>query len=148
MVSFTEQKHQNETFNRKAFTDRLRALRKDRFVTQEAFANSLGISERQYQKYESAKETAIPNLETFTLMFQTLLTSPGYLLLGIGPRYVGPRTAEQLRILMERFTDPTNPHFTVIVGMLMEIEDKDTEILLHLTEALLKARTSPLTPAN
>ena len=60
------------------FAEKIKAIRKERKLTQKQMAELLSTSERNYQYYESGARE--PNLETFLDIADTLDVSSDYLL--------------------------------------------------------------------
>jgi len=136
----------NTSFDRESFVSRLVGLRKSRFETQLQVADAIGYSERQYQDFESPKQgkTALPDLPRFLRLAVHLKTTPTFLLTGVGPAYLGEKTTNTLIRLADRFTDVTDPEFSILVTTILELEPSKLQTLIMMTQVLLKEQNGLL----
>lgn len=83
------------------FTDKLKALRKEKKLTQKEFAEMLGIKQNSYSDWETGKNE--PNLENIIKIAKILNTSTDYLLglTDISERELKTRSIEELKELGE-----------------------------------------------
>lgn len=65
---------------------RAKAVRKEKGKTQAEMAKFLGLSTTTWQKIE--RDEGLPNGETL-MLFEKLGVNPGWLLTGLGPKYIG-----------------------------------------------------------
>lgn len=61
-----------------ALNQRLKELRNKKQISQKALSEKLGISERQYQRYESGEHE--PNIKTLTVLADLYSVSVDYLI--------------------------------------------------------------------
>ena len=67
------------TMDKKLFAERLKEQRLAKGYTQKALAELIGVTERNYQSYESLIELTFPSVEALLSISKTLILSMDYL---------------------------------------------------------------------
>lgn len=109
----------------KSFGQRLRRLREERFLSQQALADGIDVQIAQISRYE--RGISMPNAETLADLAKFLRVSVGKLLLGEEDQEGGSAPIQDLSLL-ERFRD------------LEKLDRKDREVAITLIDALIESR--------
>ena len=111
----------------KSFGQRLRRLREERFLSQQALADGIDVQIAQISRYE--RGISMPNAETLANLAKFLRVSVGKLLLGEEDNESAVAAAPIQDIsLLERFRD------------LEKLDRKDREVAITLIDALINSR--------
>ena len=121
-----------ESFNKKEFARRLSDIRSENYPRIQDFAFLLGLSSKQYAKYEKEDIQQTPSLEKFNMIVQLCQTSPGFLLQGIGPKYIDLRSARKLTDVMNLAFDIERPNYGMIIQMLIGLTENQLQLLIDL----------------
>lgn len=110
----------------KAFGERLRKVREERFLSQRQLAEGIGIETAQISRYE--RGIALPNADTLADLAEFLRVGVGPLLLGEAEENNEASPPIRDISLLERFRD------------LEKLDRKDREIAIALIDALIVSR--------
>ena len=100
------------------FPKQLAAIRKERGLTQQQMAETIGIHVSQYKRYEAG--TSQPTLDVFRKITLALNTSADGLLFDVDER--GPNKNESLRLQFEAVA---------------QLEDKERAVIMELIDGML-----------
>jgi len=111
----------------KSFGQRLRQLREERFLSQQALADGIDLQIAQISRYE--RGISMPNAETLAELAKFLRVSVGRLLLGEedGEGAIASAPINDISLL-ERFRD------------LEKLDRKDREVAITLIDAFIESR--------
>lgn len=111
----------------KSFGQRLRQLREERFLSQQALAEGIDVQIAQISRYE--RGISMPNAETLADLAKFLRIPVGHLLLGEDDESPNAIAAPIHDLsLLERFRD------------LEKLDRKDREVAITLIDALIESR--------
>ena len=110
----------------KNFGQRLRQLREERFLSQQALADGIDVQIAQISRYE--RGISMPNAETLADLAKFLRVSVGKLLLGEEDHDSTASAPIHDVSLLERFRD------------LEKLDRKDREVAITLIDALIESR--------
>lgn len=96
-------------------------------------ADDLNVSLKTLGYYLDITRPELPKLSKFVEWFQYLNTSPGRVLLGMGPKHIDPESAVTLYKITELIANPSKPAYRAILNVLQELDYSDVE---HISEHL------------
>lgn len=109
----------------KAFGQRLKKTREERFLSQRQLAEAIGIQTVQISRYE--RGIALPNADTLADLAEHLRVSVGGLLIGEEEKNGGQPPIHDISLL-ERFRD------------VEKLDRKDREMVINLIDAIISSR--------
>lgn len=127
-----------EPFDKKGFADRLKIVRSDTSKNKKDFAFMAGYTPEQYRKFEDTEKPQTPSLPAFHLMVQLGSTSPGYLLNGVGPKYMDMNSARKLQGVMDAALDIQNPNYGILIQRAKGLTESQLQLLIDLIPTISK----------
>lgn len=118
--------------------ERIKKIRKDKGLTQEAFAEKLGVKRNTVATYEMGKSN--PSSAIISLICATFSVNREWLEKGIGEMYV-PVEDEEAALLEELLSDCNNEVYSIIKGIVKtykQLNEAEKKVVKSFARDLIK----------
>lgn len=115
---------------------RLRQLRSSREMTQQQFADALGMKQTTYSKYET--EVAQPTGATIQLIVQTFGVSEAWLRSGVGPMLRERSRDEEISFQVARLVRSDNAELKALVRLMLELPPEAARLIVDFARRLVE----------